>query len=178
MITIQLVKLYVNDTNLMKAISCRLVISRWSRDEYLYGEGYPKKQRISSVEWICTKKKDGGRELRSFIDIHKETKVRVACYMAASTNGITTNRTSKPCCWFRSWSSWNRWAMMEWLGGSLGEIEKVTGRWGNQNRWKSLKEKEMQKNDWKTMMIMGTGGCNKTQTLRKLQLFSTYRSRW
>ena len=49
-ITIQLVKLNLNDTNLMKAISCRLVIRRWLRDEYLYGEGYPKKQRISSDE--------------------------------------------------------------------------------------------------------------------------------
>ena len=82
----------------MKAISCRLVIRRWLRDEYLYGEGYPQKQKISSGEWLCTKNKDGGRELRSFIDIHMETKVRVACYMATSTNGITTNRTSKPCC--------------------------------------------------------------------------------
>ena len=63
-ITIQLVKLNLNDINLMKAIS--------------------------------TKKKDGGRELSSFIDIHKETKVRVACYMATSTNGKTTNGTSKP----------------------------------------------------------------------------------
>ena len=37
--------------------------------------------------------------------------------------------------------------MMQWLGGSMGEIEKVTGRWGNLNRWKSFKEKKMQKND-------------------------------
>ena len=27
----------------------------------------------------------------------------------------------------------------------MGEIEKVTGRWGNQNRWKSLNEKNMEK---------------------------------
>ena len=27
----------------------------------------------------------------------------------------------------------------------MGEIEKVTGRLGNQSRWKSLKEKQMQK---------------------------------
>ena len=27
----------------------------------------------------------------------------------------------------------------------MGKIEKVTGRWGNQIRWKSLKEKKMQK---------------------------------
>ena len=65
-IAIQLVKLNLNDINLMKAIS--------------------------------TKKKDGGRELSSFVDIHKETKVRIACYMATSTNGRTTNGTSKPSC--------------------------------------------------------------------------------
>ena len=97
MITIQLVKLNLNDINLMKAISCRLVIRIRSRDEHLCGQGYRKKQIISSDERLCTKKKDGGRELRSFIDIHKKTKVRVACYMATSTNGITTNRTNKPC---------------------------------------------------------------------------------
>ena len=65
-ITIQFVKLNLNDINLMKVIS--------------------------------TKKKDGGRELSSFIDINKETKVRVACYMATSTNDKTTNGTSKPSC--------------------------------------------------------------------------------
>ena len=65
-ITILLVKLNLNDINLMKEIS--------------------------------TKKKDGGRELSSLIDICKETKVRVACYMATSTNGITTNGTRKPSC--------------------------------------------------------------------------------
>ena len=65
-ITILLVKLNLNDINLMKAIS--------------------------------TKKKDGGRELSSLIDICKETKVRVACYMTTSTNSITTNGTRKPSC--------------------------------------------------------------------------------
>ena len=31
-------------------------------------------------------KKDSVRELRSFTDVYKETKVRITCYVATSTN--------------------------------------------------------------------------------------------
>ena len=39
---------------------------------------------------------NGGRRLWSFIDVYKETKVRLEGYMTASTSGITTNGRSKP----------------------------------------------------------------------------------
>ena len=35
--------------------------------------------------------------------------------------------------------------MMQRMGDSMGEIEKVTGRWENQNRWESLKEKKFKR---------------------------------
>ena len=50
----------------------------------------------TSDEQLCTKNKDGGRRLGYFIDVYKEAKVRVVCYMATSTNGIITNGRSKP----------------------------------------------------------------------------------
>ena len=50
----------------------------------------------TSDEQLRTKNRDGGRRLWCFIDVYKETKVRVVCYMATSTNGITANRRSKP----------------------------------------------------------------------------------
>ena len=50
----------------------------------------------TSDEQSCTKNKDGGRRLWYSIDVYKETKVRAVCYMATSTNGITTNGRIKP----------------------------------------------------------------------------------
>ena len=44
----------------------------------------------ASDERLYTKRKDSGSKLRSFIDIYKENKVRIACYIATSTNGRTT----------------------------------------------------------------------------------------
>ena len=39
---------------------------------------------------------NSGRNLLSFIDVCKETKERLECYMTTSTSGIKTNRISKP----------------------------------------------------------------------------------
>ena len=57
-------------------------------------EGFYDKK--TSDKQLCTKNKDTGRSLWYFIDAYKETKVRAVCYMATSTNGITTNGRSKP----------------------------------------------------------------------------------
>ena len=51
--------------------------------DILKNEGFHGKQ--VSNKCLYTKRKDGGRGLRSFIDIYKETKVRVACYVTTST---------------------------------------------------------------------------------------------
>ena len=111
-ITIQLIKLKHNDTNLMKAINCRLVsIARYVMNFYIMTindlqkldkivKNNLKNERFygkkTSDEQLCTKNKNVGRRLWSFIDVYKETKVRVACYMATSTNDITTNGRSTP----------------------------------------------------------------------------------
>ena len=111
-ITIQLIKLNFNDTNLMKAINCRLVsvggyvmhVCVMTRNDLekldkivkkiLKIEGFYGKK--TSDKQLCTKNKDCGRRLWCFIEIYKETKVKAVCYMATSTNGITTNGGSKP----------------------------------------------------------------------------------
>ena len=98
--------------NLMKAINCRLVsvagyvmnVCVMARNNLEKLEKIVKKilkiegfyGRKTSDEQLCTKNKDGGRRLWCFIDIYKEAKVIVVCYMATSTNGITTNGRSKP----------------------------------------------------------------------------------
>ena len=48
------------------------------KDKGFYGKKTSEKQ-------LCTKNKDGGRRLWSFIDVYKETKVRLVYYMATST---------------------------------------------------------------------------------------------
>ena len=47
-------------------------------------EGFHGKQ--SSDERLYTRKNVGGRGLKSFKEVYGEIKVRVACYMTASTN--------------------------------------------------------------------------------------------
>ena len=94
----------------MKAINCRLVsvaeylmnvcMMRRNYQEnlgkivksILKNEGFYGKKAID--EQLCTKRRQKA-EL-SFIDVHRETKVRLECYMATSTSGITTNGRSKP----------------------------------------------------------------------------------
>ena len=61
--------------------------------KFLEVEGFYGKE--PSDEQLCTKNKDGGRRLWCFIDVYKEAKVRIVCYMATSTNGIITNGKSK-----------------------------------------------------------------------------------
>ena len=52
----------------------------------LKNEGFCGKK--TTDEQLCTKNKNGARRLWSFIDVYKETKVRLACYMTTSTSGI------------------------------------------------------------------------------------------
>ena len=95
-----LVSLNLNDQNLMKAINCRVVpvagyimnvcnIGKGELDELdkivkstLRREGYHGRQ--ASDERLYSKRKDGGRGLKSFKEVYDETKTRVACYMASS----------------------------------------------------------------------------------------------
>ena len=100
--TEQLVSLNLNDENLMKAINCRVIpvagyimnvcnlrkgdleqldksVKAILRDKGFHG-------RQASDERLYMKRVDGGRGLKSFKEVYDETKVRVACYMATSTN--------------------------------------------------------------------------------------------
>ena len=50
----------------------------------LRSEGFHARQ--ASDERLYTKRKAGGRGLKNFRKVYDETKTRVACYMATSTN--------------------------------------------------------------------------------------------
>ena len=104
----------------MKAINCRLVsvagylmnVCMMTRNDSEYlekiaknilkNEGFNGKK--TSDKQLCTKNKNGRGRLWSFIEVYKEIKVRLVCYMTTSTNAITTNGRSKPKSSFRSWS--------------------------------------------------------------------------
>ena len=97
-----LTSLNLNDKNLMKAIYSRVIpvasyvmnvchLGKNELDELdklvknvLRREGFHGRQ--SSDERLYTKRTEGGRGLKSFKEVYDETRTRVACYMATSTN--------------------------------------------------------------------------------------------
>ena len=97
-----LMGLHLNDQNLMKAINCCVIplagyvmnvcnLGKGELDELdnivksaLRREGFHGQQ--SSDERLFTNRREGGRGLKSFKEVYDETKTRVACYMATSTD--------------------------------------------------------------------------------------------
>ena len=95
-----LIKTELNDRNLMKAINSKVIpvaeypmnVCRFSKKELLELDQIIKRQlrknnmlgRQSSDERLYLKREEGGRGLKSLRDVYKETKLRVACYMAMS----------------------------------------------------------------------------------------------
>ena len=97
-----LMGLHLNDQNLMKVINCRVIpvagyvtnvcnLGKGELDELdnivksaLRREGFHGRQ--SSDERLFTNRREGGRGLKSFKEVYDETKTRVACYMATSTD--------------------------------------------------------------------------------------------
>ena len=100
--TKMLVNTELNDSNLIKAINMKVIpvaayamnvckfnlgelkeldqiIKRQLRKKYMLG-------RQASDERLYLKREKGGRGLKSMRDVYKETRVRVACYMARSRN--------------------------------------------------------------------------------------------
>ena len=98
----QLAKLQLNDKNLMKAINCRVIpvavyvmnvcnlrkneVERLDRimKKTLWREGYHGRQ--AGDKRLYMMRDMGGRGWKSFNDVYKETKVRIACYMSQSKN--------------------------------------------------------------------------------------------
>ena len=95
-----LIKTELNDRNLMKAINSKVIpvaeytmnVCRFSKKELLELDQIIKRQlrknnmlgRQSSDERLYLKREEGGRGLKSLRDVYKDTKLRVACYMAMS----------------------------------------------------------------------------------------------
>ena len=97
-----LVKLHLNDKNLMEAINCRVIpvagyimnvcviikgeleeldkiVKDIQRERKFHG-------RQASDERLYMRREEGGRGLMSFKDVYARTKARAECYMAASTD--------------------------------------------------------------------------------------------
>ena len=98
--TSTLVNCNLNDKNLMQAINTRVIpVAGYVMNVCKMGKGdldsldkIVKEElrklkfhgRQASDEKLYTERKEGGRGLKSFKDVYKETKVRVACYLATS----------------------------------------------------------------------------------------------
>ena len=92
----------LSDTNLTKAINMTVIlVAAYAMNIYRFNVGELKKldQRIkrelqeknmlgkqASDERLYLKREKGRRGLKSLRDTYKETRLRVACYMAKSTN--------------------------------------------------------------------------------------------
>ena len=92
----------LRDTNLIKAINMTVIpVAAYAMNIYRFNVGELKKldQRIkrelqeknmlgkqASDERLYLKREKGRRGLKSLRDTYKETRLRVACYMAKSTN--------------------------------------------------------------------------------------------
>ena len=86
----------------MKAINCRVIpVAGYVMNVCNLGKGDSEQldkvvksvlrregfhERQSSDERLYSKRKEGGRGLKSFKEVYDETNMRVACYMATSTN--------------------------------------------------------------------------------------------
>ena len=99
-ITIQLIKLVVDDTKLMKAINCRLV----SMAGYGMKVCMMTRNDLEKLDKIVKNilKNDGFYDKGQVTEeTKKKTKRRFLCYKATSTNGITTNGRNKPSSRFK-----------------------------------------------------------------------------
>ena len=97
-----IVKTELNDENLIKAINikvipvaayvmniCKFNVSELKELNQIIKRklrGRSMLERQASDERLYLKREKGGRGLKSMMDVYKETRLRVACYMAKSTN--------------------------------------------------------------------------------------------
>ena len=97
-----IVKTELNDENLIKAINIKVIpvaayvmnICKFNVSELKELNQIIKRKlrgrsmlgRQASDERLYLKREKGGRGLKSMMDVYKETRLRVACYMAKSTN--------------------------------------------------------------------------------------------
>ena len=97
-----LVKLHLNDKNLMKAINCKVIpVTGYIMNACVIRKGELEEldkmvkdimqerkfhRRQASNERLYMRQEEGGRGLMSFKHVYAWTKVRVACYMAVSTD--------------------------------------------------------------------------------------------
>ena len=100
--TKMLVETELNDANLIRAINEKVIpvaaypmnVCQFNKGELMELDQVVQRElrsrnmlgRQESDERLYLKREDGGRELKSMRDVYKETRLRVTCYMAKSTN--------------------------------------------------------------------------------------------
>ena len=100
--TKHLVKLHLNDKNLMKAINCRVMpVAGYIMNECVIRKGELEELdkmvkdilrerkihgRQASDEWLYMRQEEGRRGLMSFKDVYAHTKAREVCYVTKSTD--------------------------------------------------------------------------------------------
>ena len=115
-----IVKTELNDENLIKAINIKVIpvaayvmnICKFNVSELKELNQIIKRKlrgrsmlgRQASDERLYLKREKGGRGLKSMMDVYKETRLRVACYMAKSTN---------------------RWIEAAWMRGTMKEENAI-----------------------------------------------------
>ena len=111
-----LINTELNDINLARAINAKVIpvaaypmnVCKFSNGELKELDQVIKREMRSSNilgkqgsdERLYLKREDGGRRIKSMRDVYQETRLRVACYMACSTNS-----------WIRA--AWRREMMKE-----------------------------------------------------------------
>ena len=100
--TKMLLETELNDANLIRAINEKVIpvvvypmnVCQFNKGELMEFDQVVKRElrsknmlgRQGSDERLYLKREDGDRGLKSMRDVHKETRLRVTCYMAKSTN--------------------------------------------------------------------------------------------
>jgi hypothetical protein len=82
-----LTKIELNDANLIKAINMKVMpVATYAMNVCKFTIAELNELNEASDERLYLKRERGGRGLKSLRDAYKETRLRVACYMAKATN--------------------------------------------------------------------------------------------
>ena len=164
-----LINTELNDINLVRAINAKVIpvaaypmnVCNFSNGELKELDQVIKREMRSSNilgkqgsdERLYLKREDGGRGIKSMRDVYQETRLRVACHMACSTNSLIR------AAWRREMMKEENAIVMEAVkimedvgvriqfeeGSILIDGEVTEGGW--KPVWRSLKEKR--KKEWK-----------------------------
>ena len=170
----------LNDANLIKAINMKVIpvavyvmsICKFSVGELKELDEIIKKQlrgknmlgRQASYERLYLKREKGGRGLKSLRDVYKETRLRVAYYMAKSNNRWIET------AWTREMIKEDNAIVME----SIKTIGEVGVRWRFKGRSIRLDDKVTdEERDWKPAWRKVTTSLPKATEAKRIEIYRT-----